>query len=119
MTAIKLGLNPYEPNYQYICDLTLMVHTPYRKVGMTSQSPPNLPDIIAEEPDKKLRTVNISFCDPQTEELEFTLDGNNTHAIHTKGRDYIISLDEIGEEEIEFEPGRKYLYFVFNIEEIN
>lgn len=119
MSAIKLALNPYEPNYKYIGDLTLMVHTPYKKVGLTAQSPPNLHDIIPEQPDKKLRTINLSFCDPHTEELEFNLDGNNTHAVHTKGRDYIISLAEIGEEEIPQEPGRKYLYFIFNLEEIS
>lgn len=119
MTAIKLVLNPYEPNYKYYGDLTLMVHAPYKKVGLTAQSPPNLDDIIAEEPDKKLRTINLSFCNPNTEELEFTLDGNNTHAIHANGKDYIITLEEIGEEEMDHEPGRKYLYFIFNIEGIS
>jgi hypothetical protein len=119
MSAIKIGLNPYEPNYKYIDDLTVMVHAPYSKVGQSAQSPPNLHDIVAEEPDKKIRTINLSFCDPHTEELEFTLAGNDTHAIHTKGKDYIITLEEIGEEENGQEPGRKYLYFIFNIEEIN
>jgi hypothetical protein len=118
MSALKLVLNPYEPNYNSFGNLTLMVHAPFNKVGLTVQPPPNLHDIVAQEPEKKLRTVNLSFCDPDTRELEFNLDNHSTHAVHTKGKDYIISLDEIGEEEIPQEPGRKYLYFNFNIEEI-
>jgi hypothetical protein len=118
MSAVKLVLNPYEPNYRSVGDLTLMVHAPFNKVGLTVQPPPNLHDIVAEEPEEKLRTVNLSFCDPETQELEFDLDGHNTHAVHTKGKDYIISLNEIGEEEISQEPGRKYLFFNFNIDEI-
>jgi hypothetical protein len=118
MSAVKLVLNPYEPNYKAVGDLTLMVHAPFNKVGLTVQEPPALENIFPEEPDKKLRTVNLSFCDPGTEELEFNLDGNSTHAVHAKGKDYIISLQEVGEEEKPQEPGRKYLYFNFDIEEI-
>jgi hypothetical protein len=118
MSAIKLVLNPYEPNYKAIGDLTLMVHAPFYKVGLTLQSPPNLHDIVADDQEGKLRTVNLSFCNPDIEELEFNLDSNNTHAIHAKDKDYIITLDEIGEEEIRQEPGRKYLYFNFTVEEV-
>jgi hypothetical protein len=118
MSAVKLVLNPYEPNYTAVGDLTLMVHAPFNRVGLTVQEPPVLESIVSEEPDKKMRTVNLSFCDPNTEELEFNLNGSNTHAVHAKGKDYIISLQEIGEEEKPQEPGRKYLYFNFDIQEI-
>lgn len=118
MSALKLVLNPYEPNYKSVGNLTLMVHAPFNKVGLTSQPPPDLHNIVAEAPEQKVRTVNLSFCDPDTRELEFDLDHQNTHAVHTKGKDYLISLDEIGEEEKSQEPGRKYLYFNFNIEEV-
>jgi hypothetical protein len=119
MSEMKLVLNPYEPNYKSIGNLTLMVHAPFNKVGLTvQQSPPNLQSITATEPGKKIRTVALSFCDPDIEELEFNLDGLNTHAVHTKNKDYIITLKEIGEEEIPQEPGRKFLYFNFNVDEI-
>jgi hypothetical protein len=118
MSALKLALNPYEPNYKTIGNLTLMVHAPYHKVGLTTQSEPHLNDIVPDKPDKKLRTVILAFCDPTTPELEFNLDGKSTHTVHTKGKDYIISLDEIGEEERPQEPGRKYLYFNFDIKQL-
>lgn len=98
--------------------MTLMVHAPFSRVGLTRQPPPHLEDIVGDRPEKKLRTVNLSFCDPETEELEFNLDHQTTHAVQAKGKQYLISLDEIGEEETPYEPGRKYLYFTFNIEEI-
>jgi hypothetical protein len=118
MSTLKLVLNPYEPNYKSVGDLTLMVHAPYSKVGLTAQSEPHLEDIIPEKPEAKSRTVILAFCDPTTPEVEFNLDGQSTHAIHTKGKDYLIALQEIGEEETPQEPGRKYLYFNFDIQEI-
>jgi hypothetical protein len=117
MSRVKLALNPYEPNYKAVGDLTLMVHAPFNKVALTTQqAPPHLEDLVTGKRAKKTRTVNISFCDPDTPELEFNIDTNSTHAIHAKGRDYVITLDEIGEEEMPQEPDRKYLYFIFNLE---
>jgi hypothetical protein len=118
MSKIKLVLNPYEPNYKSVGDLTLMVHAPYSKVGLTAQTAPNLEDIVPHKANGKLRTVILAFCDPTTPELEFNLDGKSQHLVHTKGKDYRISLQEIGEEEPPQEPSRKYLYFNFDLEEI-
>jgi hypothetical protein len=118
MSKLKLSLNPYEPNYKTVGDLTLMVHAPYKKVGLTAQTAPHLEDIVPDKPEKKLRTVILAFCDPTTPEVEFNLAGRNTHTVRVKGKDYNITLQEIGEEEPPQEPERKYLYFNFNIEEL-
>lgn len=118
MTVVKLVLNPYEPNHKAIGPLRLMVHAPLKKVAHTKHSPPNLKDLLPNEPEKKLRTVNLSFLKPNTQELEFDLDGVCRHKVRAGDRDFLITLLEIGEEEHPREPGRKYLYFYFEIQEI-
>ncbi|MGV3639870.1 MAG: hypothetical protein ACO1NZ_05070 [Adhaeribacter sp.] len=115
---MKLVLNPYEPNHKAIGPLRLMVHAPLKKVGLTKHSPPKLKDMLTDESDEKLRTVNLSFIKPHIEELEFNLDGVCRHKVHAGGKDFLITLLEIGEEEHPREPGRKYLYFYFEIQDM-
>lgn len=118
MTVVKLVLNPYEPNYKSFGPLRLMVHAPVKRVTNTKHPEPKLEDLLPDEAEKKHRTVNLSFLRPHLEELEFNLDGTYRHKVHAGGKDFLITLLEIGEEEHPREPGRKYLYFYFEIQEI-
>lgn len=117
MTVVKLVLNPYEPNYKSVGPFSLMVHAPLNNVAHTKHLPPNLQDLLPEEPDKKHRTVNLSLK-PNLQELEFNLDSTYRHTVRAGDRHFLITLLHIGEEELPQEPGRKYLYFYFQIQEI-
>ena len=118
MTVVKLALNPYEPNHKTLGPLRLMVHAPLTTVAKTKYFPPTLPDLLPEEPKKNHRTVFLSCLRPNVEELECNLNGTRRHRVRAGNQEFLITLLEIGEEEHPREPGRKYLYFYFEVQEV-
>jgi len=120
MKLLKLALNPFEPNHQQIGDLHMMVHAPYAKAGLIKETHPKLDDLLVDEmhPEMPVRRVLVSFMCPGIGEYEFDLDALATHRITIKNKSYEITLTEIGEEEIQQFKAQKFLYFIFNVEEI-
>ena len=118
MTVVKLALNPYEPNHKTLGPLRLMVHAPLTTVANTKHFPPSLPDLLPEEPEENHRTVFLCFRKPNLDQLEFSLNGRHRHRVRAGDQEFLITLLEIGEEEHPKEPGKKYLYFYFDIQEV-
>ncbi|MGV3502749.1 MAG: hypothetical protein ACO1O1_03530 [Adhaeribacter sp.] len=87
-------------------------------VAHTKHFPPSLTDLLPDEPEENHRTVFLSFLKPNLEQLEFNLNGKNRHRVRAGDQEFLITLLEIGEEEHPREPGRKYLYFYFEIQNV-
>jgi hypothetical protein len=118
MTVVKLALNPYEPNHKTFGPFRLMVHAPFTTVANTKHLPLTLADLLPDEPEENFRTVFLSFLEPNVNELEFNLNGSRRHQIQVGDQEFLITLLEIGEEEHPREPGKKFLYFYFEIQEV-
>lgn len=118
MSVVKLALNPYEPNHKTLGPFRLMVHAPLTTVANTKHFPPSLADLLPGEQEENHRSVFLSFLKPHVEELEFNLNGSRRHQVRAGNQEFLITLLEIGEEENPREPGRKYLYFYFEVQEV-
>ena len=104
--------SPFNPNFEIVGDLVMMLHAPYSDNDVTIQFNPNIQD-YKEKQDKpgiKVRQATFSATTDQTKTEQFDFSANNVKDIEISDTIYNIKLMSIGKENIK---GQDFFAFEF------
>lgn len=112
---VKISTSPVSPNIEVVGDIVIKIHLQYSESDVTILVNPNIQEYAEnqDQPGIKIRHATATSDTDESRQLQLNLKDKNVQTTNINGKEYKITLMNIGKEAFE---GQEFLYYEFFVE---